>query len=151
MTEMVTTISIIGVLAAIVVVSMTGTVTGAKESVAVDRLEMLNQALNSYAQAYKEYTYAPNDGSYTDENTVINDLEYRNPDPDKALVGSPFVRPDYRPAYSGSNKDYRLMWTGVRFKLLRPGTDGYGAKVAFDGSDIGTPFAYPPNYSSSGR
>lgn len=151
MTEMVTSIAIIGVLASIAVLSMTGVVTGAKEGVATDRLEMLNQGLNSYAQAYKEYTYTPNDSAYSDENTVINDLEYRNADPNKALVGSPFVRPEYRPKYSGSNKDYRLMWTGSRFKLLRPGTDGFGAVVAFDGSDIGTPLVYPPNYSSSGR
>ena len=151
MSEMVTTIAIIGVLASIVVVSMTGAVTGAKESVALDRLEMLNQGLNSYAQSYKEYLYTPNDSSFTDENTVINDLEYRNPDNNKALTGSPFIRQDYRPKYSGSNQDYRLMWAGSRFKLLRPGTDGYGAKVAFDGSDLGAPFAYPPNYNSSGR
>ena len=151
MTEMITAIAIIGVMSSIVVLSMTGTVTGAKEGVAVDRMEMLNQGLNSYAQAYKEYTYPPNDSAFTDENTVINDLEYRNADPNKALIGSPFVRPNYRPSYSGSNKDYRLMWTGSRFKLLRPGTDGFGAKVSFDGSDIGTPLVYPPNYSSSGR
>ena len=151
MTEMVMAISIIGVLGAAVIIAMTGVMAGSKEALANDKLEMLNQGLNQYKHSYKEYTYPASDGSNLDEMTVLKDLQYRNPNEIKALTGSPFVRPDYQPSLSTSADDYRIVWTGSRFKLLRPGTPGSGIKVVFDGSDYGTPFVYPPNYSSSGR
>jgi len=151
MTEMVIAISVIGVLAAIVIPAYVGLISGSKEALANEKLEMLNQGLNDYAHAFKEYTRTPNNGSYSDELTIVNDLEYRDPDDNKALVGSPFVRTTYRPEGSSSTDDYRFIWTGYRFKLLRPGDLGSGIKVVFDGSDNGTPFVYPSNYSSSGR
>ena len=151
MTEMVIAISVIGVLAGIVIPGLTSTLSGSKETMAIEKLETLNQALNAYGHAYKEYTYTPNNSSGTDELTVLLDLQYRNPNEAKALTGSPFVRTNYRPGTSSDSSDYRIVWTGMRFKLLRPGDTGTGIKVVFDGSDTGTPFAYPPNYSSSGR
>lgn len=151
MTEMVIAISVIGVLAAIVMPGVSGIVTGSKESLANEKLEMLNQGLNSYGHAFKEYTYTPNNGSASDELTVVLDLQYRNPNDARALTGSPFVRTDYRPQTSSSTSDYRFVWTGYRFKIVRPGESGTGIRVDFDGSDNGTPFVFPPNYSSSGR
>lgn len=151
MTEMVIAISVIGVLAGIVIPSFSGILTGSKESLANEKLEMLNQGLNSYGHAFKEYTAAANNTSASDELTVVLDLQYRNPNEARALTGSPFVRTDYRPMTSSSADDYRIVWTGFRFKLLRPGDSGTGIRVDFDGSDIGTPFVFPPNYSSSGR
>jgi prepilin-type N-terminal cleavage/methylation domain-containing protein len=135
MTEMVITVSVIGVIATILIPAMTGVVVGSQEALANQKLEVLNQGLDSYA----------------DELTVVLDLQYRNPDANRAPTGAPFVIPEYRPSPSSSTADYRIMWTGYRFKLIRPGQSGTGIKVAFDGSDIGTPFVFPPNYSSSGR
>lgn len=151
MTEMVITISIIGVLAGIAISSIGGTYNGSRDAIAQEKVETLNQALNAYAHAWKEYQFPPINGNFADELTVLLDLEYRDPNPDKALVGSPFLRPDYRPTGSTSVDDYRIEWTGLRFKLLKPGVAGAGIKIMFDGSDYTTPFAYPPNYSSSGR
>lgn len=151
MTEMIIAISVIGVMAGVLIPGMTGVVSGSKESLAAGKLEMLNQALNAYGHSWKEYTYTPNNSSAADELTVVLDLQYRNPDEDKALTGSPFLRTDYRPSTSSSADDYRIVWTGYRFKLLEPGEPGVGIRVDFDGSDIGTPFVFPPNYSSSGR
>ncbi len=151
MSEMVITISIIGALAAIAVPGMTGIFSGSQDAIANEKLEMLNQGLNAYGHAYKEYNAPANDGSASDELTAVLDLEYRNPNPNKTLTGSPFIRPDYRPVSSGSATDYRIVWTGYRFKLLKPGVAGIGLKVVFDGSDYTEPYAYPPNYSSSGR
>ena len=151
MSEMVITVSVIGVLAAVAIPGITGAVIGSKEALASEKLEILNQGLNAYAHAIQEYTFTPNNSSATDELTVLLDLQYRNPDADRVQTGSPFVRPEYRPVSSSSAADYRITWTGYRFKLIRPGESGTGLKVAFDGSDYGTPFVYPPNYSSSGR
>lgn len=151
MSEMIITISIIGVLAGLVVPSLTGTLAGSKEALANDKVETLNQALNEWSHAFKEYSMAPQDGSASDELTILLDLEYRNPDPNKTLPGSPFVEPRYRPQASSNAADYRIVWTGYRFKLLRPGQSGTGIKIPFDGSDYGTPYAYPANFSTSGR
>lgn len=151
MSEMIITISVIGVLAGLVVPSLTGTLAGSKEAIANDRLELLNQALNEWAHAFKEYSMAPQDGSASDELTILLDLEYRNPDANKTLPGSPFVEPRYRPQASSNTADYRIVWAGYRFKLLRPGQSGTGIKIPFDGSDYGTPYTYPSNFSTSGR
>lgn len=151
MTEVIMVISIMGVLAGIMVPKYANIYSGTKDTLANEKLEMLNQAINDWAHTYKEYSYTPNNASYTDELNILNDLEYRNPDDSKAMIGTPFIRTNYRPKGSSSTDDYRIMWTGYRFKLLTPGQVGSGIKVVFDGSDNGTPFVYPPNYSSSGR
>ena len=150
MTEVIISIAVMGVLAAIVIPGMAGIMDGSKEALANEKLEMLNKGLNSYAHAYKEYLFTPL-SSEADELKIILDLEYRNPDEDRVITGSPFIDPRYRPAPSSSATDWRIVWTGYRFKLLRPGATGTGIKVVFDGSDYGTPYVFPPNYSSSGR
>jgi prepilin-type N-terminal cleavage/methylation domain-containing protein len=151
LTEMITTISILGILASIVVLQMSDNYSTARGVLAVDRLEMLNRGMSERAASVKEYVFTRVDANTTDEQLVLMDMQYRNPDPDKAEVNSPFIEPRYRPTTSSSVNDFRLRWTGRRFELLRPGTTGSGLKVVFDGSDIGEPREYPPNYNSNGR
>lgn len=150
LTEVVICIAVMGGLAAVVIPTMVGIMDGSKEALANEKLEMLNKGLNSYAHSFKEYLTPPI-GSESDELKVILDLEYRNPNEDRALIGSPFIDPRYRPGHSSSTSEWRIVWTGYRFKLVRPGEVGTGLKVVFDGSDYGTPYAYPANYNSSGR
>ena len=151
LTEMVTTISILGILASIVVLQMSDNYSTARGILAEDRLEMLNRSMSERAASVKEYVFTRVDANTTDEQLVLMDMQYRNPDPDKADINSPFIEPRYRPTTSSSVNDFRLRWTGRRFELLRPGTTGSGLKVVFDGSDIGAPRVYPPNYNSNGR
>jgi hypothetical protein len=148
---MVTTISILGILASIVVLQMSDNYSTARGILAEDRLEMLNPSMSERAASVKEYVFTRVDANTTDEQLVLMDMQYRNPDPDKADINSPFIEPRYRPTTSSSVNDFRLRWTGRRFELLRPGTTGSGLKVVFDGSDIGAPRVYPPNYNSNGR
>jgi type II secretory pathway pseudopilin PulG len=148
---MVTTISILGILASIVVLQMSDNYSTARGILAEDRLEMLNRSMSERAASVKEYVFTRVDANTTDEQLVLMDMQYRNPDPDKADINSPFIEPRYRPTTSSSVNDFRLRWTGRRFELLRPGTTGSGLKVVFDGSDIGAPRVYPPNYNSNGR
>lgn len=151
LTEMVTTISILGILASIVVVQMSDNYSAARDILAQDRLEMLNRGLSECAASVREYVVTREDARTTDELRVLMEMQYRNPDPDKADINSPFIEPRYRPTTSSSLQDYRIRWTGRRFELLRPGTTGSGLKVVFDGSDIGEPREYPPNFNPFGR
>lgn len=151
LSEIVITISMLGVLAGVVLVQMSGSYEKARETLALEKMELLNTNLKARAASLKEYVLSRNDGATMDENLVLTELQYRHPDPLKADFNSPYIDPRYRPVTSASSKDYRLRWTGRMFELLRPGTPGSGLLVVFDGSDIGTPRTYPPNYSSSGR
>jgi hypothetical protein len=61
------------------------------------------------------------------------------------------MRHDWNPAISSSTGDYRVMWMGNLYKLLPPGTTGTGLKVNFEGTDLGTPFQFPPNFTMAGK
>lgn len=150
-TEMVTTISLLGILAGIAVTRLGGTYEASRAALAMERMESLNRNMKERAASLREYVLTRSDSSTGDELLVLMDMQYRNPDPEKADFNSPYIEPHYRPATSSSKLDYRLRWTGRMFELLKPGTEGSGLKVAFDGSDVGAPRQYPSNYNSSGR
>lgn len=150
LTEMITTVSVLGILAGIVIVSMSSNYNVAREILAKQRVEMLNEGLSKYATAQKEMIYPVFNAATADEKYVLMILQYRNPVDAKAALNSPYVEPRYRPAYSSSTLDYRIRWNGKRFELLNPGATGSGFKMVFDGSDMGTPFVYPPNFNTSG-
>lgn len=146
MTEMVITVSIIGVLAAIIVVSMSDMIGGSKTVLAKQRLEMLNGGLNQMAMSGRQIFTSPQLTSTLDENLVVMTLQMR----DLNLVGSPFVVPTYLPKGSSDGTTYRLRFTGHRFELLLPGQAGTGLKVEFDGSDMGPARIFPPNFRPYG-
>lgn len=153
-TEMVITISIIGVLAGIVLMKISGTLSASQEAIAHEKVEMLNSGLHKFN--YANYEIHPGSltvqsGTTGDEWAVLRTLQYRNPNEDRASLGSPYVRPDYNPTSSNSTDDFRIIWTGRLYKLLKPGETGLGIKVVFDGSDYTTPFVFPPNFSMAGR
>jgi len=137
LTEMIATISMLGVLAGIVILTLNGTFAASKEALAVNRLETLNRALDAYMTVVYEAVYLPNNGSTTDESVVVAALRFRNPNENLAALGSPFIDPQYNPKPSTSAAHYRLRWMGRRFELLRPGQPGSGLRIPFDGSDVG--------------
>ncbi len=151
MSEIVITISMLGVLAGVVLVQMSGSYEQARETLAIEKMEMLNGNLKQRAVSLREYVLSRSDSSVADELLVLLDCQYRHPDPSKADFNSPYIDPRYSPQTSTSSRDYRLRWTGRMFELLRPGQEGSGLKVVFDGSDIGDTRKYPDNFSSSGR
>ena len=150
LTEMVTTVSILGILSSIVVLRMSDNYSAARDILAQERLEMLNRGVSECAVSAREFEWMRVDANTSDELYVLMVMQYRKPDPDKADFNSPYIEPRYRPATSTSVKDYRIRWTGRRFELLRPGTTGSGLKVVLDGSDIGKPRSYPQNFSPLG-
>ena len=60
------------------------------------------------------------------------------------------MRPDWNPSTSDSTEDWRIQWTGSAWKLLKPETQGAGIKVIFDGSDLGTVYVFPDNFTPVG-
>ena len=149
MTEMVWVVAVLGILAGMVIASVGTVASRAQETVAHEKLEMLNSALGTFAQTGSEINFPASSGSYSDEVVVLHYLQGRSTTNPQA--GSPFVSPRYRPEASSSSEDYRLMWTGTMFKLLTPGQSGTGLKVPFDGSDLGQAWIQPPDWAPYGR
>jgi prepilin-type N-terminal cleavage/methylation domain-containing protein len=152
LTEMIVVLSAIGILAGIAISSVTGTSLAARETIAREKLEMLNRGVHTHQQTnglknLESQLAIANNG--WDERSVLQLLQYR--DPSNPTLGSPYVPPSYRPQISASSNDFRLEWTGVGYKLLVPGQTGTGLKVPFDGSDHGKPYVYPPNWNWSAK
>jgi prepilin-type N-terminal cleavage/methylation domain-containing protein len=151
MSEIVVTISVLGILATIVIMELSGNYESARATLARNRVEQLNNALTTWATARTEMIFSRLDDSTADEMKVLRDLQYRHPDEDKADINSPYMPPEYNPKTSSSLNDYRIRWNGRRYELLMPGTNGSGLKMVFDASDITEAFTFPPNYTSGGR
>jgi prepilin-type N-terminal cleavage/methylation domain-containing protein len=147
--EIVIAVSILGVLLAVAIPQMQGTLSGSKNAVARHVLETLNQAVHRYGQANGEIVETGIALSANEEMRILRDLQWRNPDSPKP--GSPYMRPDWNPNPSSDPQDYRLQWSGLLYSLLPPGSSGAGIKVVFDGSDITTPWIFPDGYKPGGR
>lgn len=149
--EMIITVAILGVLAGVVIISLSGAFEASRDTMARERVEMLNIGLNKFAATNYNLTFTPQQGSAMDEMFVLRSLQYRNPDAAHARTGSPYVTPRYNPMPSSSITDHRLRWTGRLFELLLPGATGTGIKIEFDGSDMSEPYEFPPNFQMAGR
>jgi prepilin-type N-terminal cleavage/methylation domain-containing protein len=137
LTEMIATISMLAILAGIALVMLNGAFDSSKENMAINRMEMVNKALDSYMTNVAEIIWPENAGSTSDELTVLAGLRHRSTDTNKIIVGSPFIDPNYNPKASSDSTTYRLRWRGKRFELLRPGVAGTGLRIPFDGTDMG--------------
>ena len=151
MTELVIVVSILAVLAAITVSSMNQYLSGGKDSLAMARQETLNQAVYRFAQQNYELQFNRMDGSAADELVILRTLQYRDPNINRAKIGSPYVDPRYNPVSSSDTTQHRLRWTGKMYELLLPTQGGTGILMNFEGSDFTTAFAFPPNFQMAGQ
>lgn len=151
LTEMVVTISVLGIVATIALISLNGMFEASVETVARERLETLNSALHKFSTSNYDLTFTAQPASGADELYVLRSLQYRNPNPLLAKVGSPYVPQFYNPTVSSDSNDHRMRWTGKLYELLRPGQAGTGLKIAFDNSDMSGDFEFPPNFQMAGR
>ncbi len=151
MSELVIVICILSVLASIAVQSFGQYLSGSKNALAAARQETMNQALYRFAQQNYELLFTPIDGSVADEMVVLRTLQYRDPNIRHAQPGAPFMDPRYNPVLSSDNREYRLVWAGRVFQLLKPGQSGTGLLMNFDGTDFTTAFVFPPNFQMAGR
>ncbi len=149
MAEVVTVIAILGVLAAIIIPLMQGSLSGSKNAIARNLVETMNQAVHRFNQTNYELLFTGVAPSGQDEMLILRTMQFR--DPARPKPGSPYIRPDWNPDISSSSGDYRVMWSGALYQLLVPGQAGTGIKVKFDASDLTTPFVFPPGFTMAGK
>lgn len=147
--EVIIVLAILSVLLALAIPQFQGVFGGSQAALARNVVETLNSAVHRYGQGNRELIRQNMSASGVDEMDVLRALQWR--DPVSPKPGSPYMRPDWNPETSSSTADYRLQWNGSLYALLPPGTAGLGIKVKFDGSDITTPFIFPPGYNPGGK
>lgn len=150
-TELVIAVSIMGILAGVAVGSFQQFLGGGMDALAAERQERFNQALYRFAQQNYDLRLNAVDGSSADEMAILRTLQYRDSDPDRARIGSPYMDPRYNPVSSTASSSYRLRWNGRLFEVLAPGATGTGLLMNFEGTDFTTAFVFPPNFQMAGR
>lgn len=144
--EMLVTIAVMGLLAAVALPSLGRVVPGSKNAIAKEVLESLNSGVSKYSQIHggEIKAIAGNDASGSEEVGILRALQWKSPtEPDPC---APFMRTDYNPSVSGSLTDYRLVWNGAFFELRLPGVAGTGLRVSFDGSDLKRPVVFASDF-----
>ena len=154
LTEVVITIAVIGIMAAIGVANFGDLTKGSKDTIARNLTETLNKATRNFSHANWDLRFNAVAASAGDEVMVLRSLQWREPDgaanQKEIYYKGPYMRPDWNPDTSSSTDDWRIQWTGSSWKLLLPGTSGAGLKVDFEGNDLGTPFVFPDNFTPVG-
>jgi hypothetical protein len=144
--EILITICVVGILAAVGLSAFDKIVPASKSTVAHSIVEALNLGVGGYGQFNGDgIRRVPADGdSAAEELDVLRALQWDSdiePDP-----GAPYMRVDYNPSISDEIEDYRIVWNGHFFELREPGIPGVGLKVQFDASDCTTPVAFPQGF-----
>lgn len=149
--EVLITIAVIGVLAAIAVPSIGKVVEGSRRGVAENVVQTLNKATREFSHSQWDLRTAPAASSGGDEMLILRTLQWRDPDTSGELnPKGPFMKNDWNPTTSSNTDDYRAEWTGSAWKLVEPGTAGAGLKIIFDGSDLGTPYVHDSSFTPIG-
>jgi len=149
--EVMVVVGILGILAAIAIPSLTSAILPSKQLLAQNIVESLNQSVIRFNASNYELLFPGVAPSGQDEMLILRTMQFKDPDPNKAKIGAPYVRDDWNPDISNSTQDFRVVWMGNLFKLAPPGTAGTGIKVKFDASDITTPFVFPPGFNMAGK
>lgn len=150
--EMIVTIAVIGIMAAIAMVAYSNVVESAEKVRAEKVSAELNAAVKGFSQNNWDIPTAKDDSATTDEFKVLRTLQYK---PAAALgrfdTSAPYYPPAWNPPASNNTADFRLRWTGVSFQLLEPGVSGLGLKLAFDASgQSATVYTFPSNFKPEG-
>ncbi len=136
--EILTTITIVGVLTAGALAAFSRVREGSKNGAAQDLINHLNNCIASFGQTNYEIVLARDDANTDDEMDVLTTLQWRHPDDELADAGSPYVTPYWDPAVSSDDETYRIRWNGKVFELLKAGTAGSGIKIDFTNGADGT-------------
>ncbi len=149
--EVIVTVAVLGIIAAIAIPSV-GTITeGSRRGVAQNLVETLNKATREFGHSQYDLRTAPNASTGADDLLILRTLQWRDPNPSGELnAPGPFMKTDWNPATSTDARDYRAEWTGSSWRLLQPGTPGAGLKIVFDGSDLGTAYVHAPGFTPVG-
>jgi type II secretory pathway pseudopilin PulG len=145
------TVAVVGILAAIAIPNLGQVLDGSRKGVATNTVETLNKATKQFNHSHWDLRTTPVPSSGGDELLLLRTLQWRDPNPSGELNATgPFMKPDWNPVASTSDRDYRAEWTGSSWRLLVPGQAGAGIRIVFDGSDFGTPYVHPPGFEPIG-
>ena len=147
--ELLVTLAIIGLLAAIAIPVYGGFLVSSEAGIARNLVETLNGAVHKFNECNYELNLTAVPGDTSDEMAIVRTLQYRSPT--SPGVGSPYLKNNWNPVASSSSKDYRIQWTGTLFTLLSPPQSGTGLRVDFSGGDMGALYVYPAGYTTAGQ
>lgn len=144
--EMLTVISVIGILAGISIESYQGVQLSARENVARDRLALINRAVVHFGQANWELVLTPREHLTSDELAILRTLQWRNAE----VPGSPYLPINFGDTMSSETDDFRLQWNGRMFELLEPGTQGAGLQADGTQSIVAGADPFPEDFEPVG-
>ena len=146
--ELLTTIAVIGILAAIAIQGYHGIQDSARETVARDNLALLNRGLLHFNQTNWDIVLNRVDSSANDELAILHTLQWR--DPTGGTPGAPYISINFGDTVSSSSDDYRIQWNGHTFELLVPGTAGTGLLTGESSPGGSTVYTFPTDYQPLG-
>ena len=148
--EMVVTVAVVGILSGIALTNMGGIFGKSKDVIADNVMATLNKATRKFSHSQWELSFSEIATSAGDELHVLRTLQWKDPDTSEMNLHGPFMRVDWNHVGSSDSNDHRLKWTGSSWKVLRKGTAGTGLRVDFAGTDLGTPYVHPNDFTSVG-
>jgi hypothetical protein len=148
MPEILTTIAIIGIMAAIAIATFTDIGSGTTSILAEQTTSQLNAATRGFSQTRWSIPTPGDDSSTDDEFKVLRSLQWIPP----GRGGRESFTQYWNPTASSNVNDYRIRWNGVSFTLIPKGTTGSGLRIAENGMDQSSdPYSFPNNYKPEGQ
>lgn len=146
--EIMTTVAIIGIMAAIGIATFTDVGAGTTSVFAERTTAQVNAAVRGFSQSRWSIPTEGDDSTTSDEYKVLRTLQWKPTGPG----GRESFTPYWNPAASSNSSDFRIRWNGLSFTLIPKGTAGSGLRIAETGMDQSpTPYAFPANYKPEGR
>jgi len=147
--ELVVTVAILGVLAAVAIPVYSNLHTASESAMARDHVEALNRAATTFSQNCWKLPTASDNSSTADEFAVLRSLQYQFP-AGNLKPGSPFFDPSYDPPSASNSAFLRIRWNGKSFELIEAGAAGTGMRFNSGADHKKTPYSFPSGYKPEG-
>jgi len=146
--EVIVTVALIGVFAAIIIPIYSDVRETSQERIVEDHVEDLNRAVADFSHACWALPTPADNSATTDEFIVLRSLQWKFPAA-SFKIGSPYFDPRYDPAPSSDTSTYRIRWNGRSFEMIAKGQAGTGLRYR-GVADYKTPYSFPNGYTPAG-
>lgn len=146
--ELLVTITVLSVLAALAMPVYSNVRLASERALATDHIEALNRAVMSFSQNCWKLPIAADAAASDDEFAVVRSLQYEFP-ANMLKPGSPYFDSRYSPSTSSNLQHFRIGWNGTSFELIDLDTSGTGLRFN-SGADYGEPYSFPADYKPEG-
>jgi prepilin-type N-terminal cleavage/methylation domain-containing protein len=147
--EVVVTVALIGILAAIIIPIYSDVRETSQRKVVEDHVEALNRAVADFSHVCWKLPTGADNGVTTDEFAVLRSLQWKFP-PSSLKLGSPYFDPKYDPAPSSDADSYRIRWNGRNFEMIPRGQAGTGLRYRGVSDYKSSPYSFPGDYAPAG-